>query len=422
MKITINKRAIFAILTLVMIASNSKSQSNFIWGKQFGSEKDDYVLNQVIDAHGNLFVAGKTTGVIDTKNFGKNDGFLTKIDSSGNIIWSKQFGTPEEDDEEWCAIDKSGNVYIAGSTTGNLNGKNAGKEDIFVVKYNSDGQMAWSKQFGTDSTDIAKGIYADNAGNIYVTGATAGKLGQSSFGKNDCFIMKLDNSGNQLFIRQFGTTEDDFCFFITGGSGSDILVCGTTWGEFAGKNKGFIDGFTGQFNDKGELIKYNQFGSEGFDIPMILRMDNEKNIYVGGSTSGNFGGTQIGEGDAFLLKLNEKGDILWNNQFGTKNNDGVRAISFNPEISDNLLISGIMNLPPAQGFIRMYKNDGTMLWERNFLGTGEKNLCSGKDVSFDNKGNFYHLGLTGGDLFGNLTGIHNYYIVKYRLDEAYRKK
>lgn len=421
MKITVSKRTMVAILTLVMVTGNSKSQNNFIWGKQFGSEKDDYILNQVIDTNGNLFVAGKTTGIIETKNFGKNDGFLTKIDSSGNIIWAKQFGTPEEDDEQWCAIDKSGNVYITGTTTGDLNGKNAGMEDIFIVKYNTDGKILWSKQFGTSGTDIAKGIYADNKGNIYVTGATAGKLGQASFGKNDCYIMKLDDSGNQIFTRQFGTPEDDYCYFIAGGPGSDILVCGTTWGSLAGKNKGVIDGFTGQFTDKGDLIKYNQIGSEGFDIPMVLKMDNEKNIYVGGSTSGNFGGNQQGEGDAFLLKLNDKGDILWNNQFGTKNNDGVRAISFNPEISDNLLVSGIMNLPPAQGFIRMYKNDGSMLWERCFFGSGETNLCSGKDVNFDNKGNFYHLGLTGTNLFGNLTGIHNYYIVKYRLDDAYRK-
>lgn len=421
MKITFGKRAIIAILTLIMATGISKSQTNFIWGKQFGSEKDDYVLNQVIDANGNLYVAGKTTGIIDTKNFGKNDGFLTKIDSSGNIIWSRQFGTPEEEDEQWCAIDKSGNVYITGTTTGDLNGKNAGMEDIFIVKYNSDGKMLWSKQFGTPGTDIAKGIYADNKGNIYVTGATGGKLGQASFGKNDCFIMKLDDSGNKIFTSQFGTPEDDYCYFIDGGPGSDILVCGTTWGNLAGKNKGFIDGFTGQFTEKGDLIKYNQFGSEGFDIPMVLKMDSEKNIYVGGSTSGNFGGNQAGEGDAFLLKLNEKGDILWNNQFGTKNNDGVRAISYNPDISDNLLISGIMNLPPAQGFIRMYKNDGSMVWERSFLGSGGKNLSSGKDVDFDNKGNFYHIGLTGANLFGNLTGIHNYYIVKYRLDDAYRK-
>jgi hypothetical protein len=422
MKKTYKNRVILIILSLIILNNNAKSQTDFIWGKIFGSEKNDYVLNHVMDANGNIYVAGKTTGTIDTRNFGKNDGFLTKIDSAGAILWSRQFGTPEEEDVQWCAIDNSGNVYITGSTTGDLNGKNFGKEDIFVVKYSSGGEMLWEKQFGTDSTDIAKGIYTDKVGNVYLTGFTEGKLGKVSFGKTDCFIMKLDNYGNQLFVTQFGTPQDDYCYSVTGGPGSDILVCGSTWGSLTGKNKGMIDGFTGQFNDKGDLIKYNQFGSEGFDIALVLTMDNEKNIYVGGTTSGNFGCQQIGEGDCFLIKLSDKGEVLWNNQFGTKNNDGVRGISFKPDISDNILISGIFNLPPGEAFIRMYKKDGNLLWERKFTAKSADSGTSGKDVGFDNKGNLYHLGLTGANLFGNLLGKHNYYLVKFRLDKEYMKQ
>jgi Beta-propeller repeat len=413
MKITFKYRAILIILTLAILTNNAKSQTDFIWGKIFGSEKDDYIFNHVNDEDGNLYIAGKTTGTIGTRNFGKNDGFLTKIDSSGSLLWSRQFGTPQEEDIHWCAIDKSVNIYITGSTTGDLDGKNAGKEDIFVVKYDTYGKMLWSKQFGTSESDVARGIYADNTGNIYVTGDTGGKLGQNSFGKNDCFVMKLDSNGNQLFVTQFGTPGDDYSYSVTGGPGKDIFVCGSTWGELAGKNKGLIDGFTGQFTENGAPVKFNQFGSEGFDIAEIINVDKENNIYVGGSTSGNFGSIQIGEGDAFLIKLNEKGDILWNNQFGTKNNDGLRSIAINSDISDNILVSGILNLPPANAFVRMYTKDGKMLWERIFKG------CSGKDVKFDNKGNCYHVGLTGVNVFGNKIGNTNFYVAKMSLDKEY---
>jgi hypothetical protein len=355
------------------------------------------------------------------KNYGKYDGFITKIDSSANTIWTRQFGTDGEDDIQWSAIDKEGFVYITGSTTGAFNNKNSGKEDIFIVKYNPQGEMEWSRQFGTDSTDIAKGIYAGRDGNVYVTGMTGGKLGKSSFGKTDAFIMILDQKGNLIKTTQFGTPGDDCGYAITGGPDSDIYVCGTTWGDLGGKNKGFIDGFTGHFTDKLDLIRYNQFGSEGFDIAMIINVDKDRNIYIGGSTSGNFGCQQIGEGDAFLLKTSEKGDILWNNQFGTKNNDGVRSIDINPEISDNILISGILNLPPAQGFIRMYKKDDTMLWEKSFIAKGTNLGTSGKGAIFDNKGNFYHVGLTGANLFGTLIGEADVYLVKIRLDKSYLK-
>jgi hypothetical protein len=421
MKVNNNKIKCILTLAFVFFINSAKSQTDFVWGKQFGSEKDDYVLNHVMDINGNIYVAGKTSGVIGTKNYGKNDGFLTKIDSSGNVLWSRQFGTPEEEDIQWCAIDKSGNIYITGSTTGDLGGKNSGREDIFVIKYGSDGQFQWSKQFGTDSTDVAKGIWVSNNGSVYVTGYTNGKLGKTASGKTDCFIMKLDSNGNNLFTTQFGTPGDDYSYYVTGGPGSDILVCGSTWGDLAAKNRGMIDGFTGQFNDKGEVLKFIQFGSEGFDIAMVLEMDKEKNIFVGGTTSGNFGCQQIGEGDCFLIKFNEKGDLLWKNQFGTKNNDGIRGINIKYEVSDNILVSGVINLPPAEAFIRIYNTDGVLLWERNFAAEGNGSGTSGKDVSFDNKGNFYHLGLTGENLFGNLKGKHNYYLVKFRLDKEYRK-
>ena len=80
-----------------------------------------------------------------------------------------------------------------------------------------------------------------------------------------------------------------------------------------------------------------------------------------------------------------------------------------------MLVSGIMNLPPSNAFIRMYSKDGKMLWEKIFMGS------SGKSVSLDNKGNIYHVGLTGNNLFGNLIGQHNFYVVKLGLDKIYRK-
>ena len=120
-----------------------------------------------------------------------------------------------------------------------------------------------------------------------------------------------------------------------------------------------------------------------------------------------------------MLKISEKGDILWNKQFGTKNHDGVRSIDFNSKISDNILVSGILNLPPAQGFIRMYKKNGVLLWERNFIAKGENLGTSGKDAGFDNKGNFYHMGLTGANLFGTLIGGSDIYLVKLGLDSIF---
>jgi hypothetical protein len=415
------KRKGIILIVLVTVSMNiAKSQTNFIWGKQSGTDKEEYVLNHVTDRNGNIYISGKTTGVATGQNFGKNDGFITKIDSLGNTLWSGQFGTTEEEDVLWSAIDLNDNVYITGSTGGAMNSKNSGKEDIFVVKYNSEGKMQWARQFGTDSTDTGSGIYTDRGGFIYVTGSTNGTMGKSASGKTDAFIMKLDPDGNILFTDQFGTKGDDYGVAITGDGNSLIFVCGSTWGDLGAKNKGMIDAFVCSFSDKGELLQKIQFGSEGFDMALQITADDKNNIYVGGSTSGDLAGKQMGEGDCFLYKINSGGSIVWTEQFGTKAHDGVRGLAFNRKISDNILVSGIMNLPPEYAFIRMYKDDGSLLWEKNFAAKSKNGGTSGKDVTIDNNGNIYHLGLTGSNLFGSLIGGHDYYLLKISLDKDFR--
>ncbi len=230
------------IIAVILFSAfiNAKSQTSFVWGRQFGSTEEDYTLNHVVDKYGNIYVAGKTKGSMDGQNLGENDGYIIKIDSLSNTIWTKQFGTPQNDDVQWSAIDEKGCVYITGITPGSMEGKNKGKEDIFVVKYSPDGNKVWTRQFGTDSTDMAQGIYADKMGGIYIAGGTMGILGEKSFGSMDGFIMKIDENGEKVYVSQFGTSGNDNAVGISG-DGKSLFISGTTWGDLGGKNQGLIE-------------------------------------------------------------------------------------------------------------------------------------------------------------------------------------
>ena len=419
MNCILKKTSALVLLLMLVITFSSRSQTRLIWGRQYGTNQEEYVRNHVVDKSGNLFIAGNTRGVLRDKNAGKTDGFLTKIDSSGNVVWSRQFGSESDEDVQWSAIDTKSNVYIVGSTTGVLGDKNYGKEDIFLVKYSPEGKKIWAKQFGSDSADVAPGIFVDTKGFIYLTGATMGVLGKSGSGSQDAFIMKLDNNGASMFVQQFGTPAPDMCSAITGDNMGNIFVAGSTFGELRSVSKGFMDGFTGQFTENGSLVKFTQFGSEGFDITTSIILDNEKNIYIGGSTSGNLSGEQKGEGDCFVLKFNPGGELLWKDQFGTEKHDGVKGLYFNDAISENILVSGVQNLPPAHAFIRMYKKDGTMLWEESIIQQGDNRDASGKSVSIGNNGYIYHLGLTSSGLFGKLIGVDDFYLVKLKPENTF---
>jgi len=77
------------------------------------------------------------------------------------------------------------------------------------------------------------------------------------------------------------------------------------------------------------------------------------------------------------------------------------------------LVSGLLNLPPAHAFVKLFKKDGSLFWEQNVILEGDSRDASGKSVGFDNKGNIYHLGLTASNLFGPLIGVTDYYLVKF---------
>ena len=402
------------IIAVILFSAfiNAKSQTSFVWGRQFGSTEEDYTLNHVADKFGNIYVAGKTKGSMDGQNLGENDGYIIKIDSLSNTIWTKQFGTPQNDDVQWSAIDEKGCVYITGITPGSMEGKNKGKEDIFIVKYSPDGNKVWTRQFGTDSTDMALGIYADKMGGIYIAGGTMGIFGEKSFGSMDGFIMKIDENGKKVYVSQFGTSGNDNAVGISG-DGKSLFISGTTWGDLGGKNQGMIDAFAGSFSTDGKPIRFVQFGTAGFDVGLQIISDDKNNLYVGGSTSGNLEQTQLGEGDCFLTKINSGGEVEWSRQFGTPNHDGIRGIEFNKRVSDNILISGVMNLPPAKTFMRMYDPEGDLLWEKIFLG------ASGKDVTLADNGNVYLLALTGENIFGKLIGVTDVILVKIKLDRCF---
>ncbi|MCK5606380.1 SBBP repeat-containing protein, partial [Candidatus Pacearchaeota archaeon] len=125
-----------------------------------------------------------------TGNAGSADVFITKYDASGNRLWIKQFGSTDWDDSSGIAVDANGNSYVTGNTSGDLAGTgHAGLYDVFMTKYDTSGNPLWIKQFGSANHDYGSGIAVDANGNSYVTGSTYDDL--AGTGNADVFIAHL---------------------------------------------------------------------------------------------------------------------------------------------------------------------------------------------------------------------------------------
>src|SRR5512145_1194588 len=141
---------LFSIISLCAV----NAQVDFIWGTQFGTDEDDKTRNLYADSSDNIYVVGKTRGVIGKENFGKNDGFIVKIDSTANMIWSIQIGSVEDDEFTHVVTDNSGNIYATGFMGVDELNKSTKNQDVIVVKISSVGEIIWQKQYGTDSSDM----------------------------------------------------------------------------------------------------------------------------------------------------------------------------------------------------------------------------------------------------------------------------
>ena len=214
-------------------------------------------------------MAGGTNGGLDgNTNAGNTDLFVVKYNSSGTKQWTRQLGSSSRDSANGVATDSSGNVYVTGMTNGGLDGcKNAGIEDLFVVKYNSSGTKQWTNQLGSSSRDSANNVATDSSGNIYVTGTTYWELdGNTSAGKADLFVVKYNSSGTWQWTNQLGTWDTDFANGVATDSSGNVYVAGDTTGRLDGNTSaGSNDLFVVKYNSSGTKQWTKQLGSSSRD-------------------------------------------------------------------------------------------------------------------------------------------------------------
>jgi len=268
-----------------------------VWTRQFGTPQEDWVNGVAVDATG-VYTAGHTDGNLKGTNKGSYDGFVRKYDHNGKHLWTRQFGTTAGDEVHAVAVDATG-VYAAGHTAGDLKGTNKGERDGFVRKYDPNGKHLWTRQFGTPEWDAVSGVAMDATG-VYAAGSTDGDLKGTNKGERDGFVRKYDHDGKHQWTRQFGTGQWDEVHGVAEDA-TGVYAAGSTEGHLRGVNKGFADGFARKYNNDGRRLWTRQFGTSEWDAVSGVAADTT-GVYAAGSTDGDLRGTNKGGGDGFVRK------------------------------------------------------------------------------------------------------------------------
>ena len=165
------------------------------WTGQFGSAADDFGLDLAVDGTGRVCVVGSSDRFLPGQaSAGGTDAFIRLFDFDGESSWTHQFGTSAADEAWGVAVDRAGNTYVAGRTDSGLApGGSAGGADAFVRRYDPSGREVWTRQFGSAEDELALAVHLNGAGQPYVAGGTTGTLpGQTSSGWRDAYVVRLE--------------------------------------------------------------------------------------------------------------------------------------------------------------------------------------------------------------------------------------
>jgi hypothetical protein len=184
-------------------------------------------------------------------------GFLAVYDSLNSTIGTRRHFTTVNSTgirADWVldnAVDKDGNIYAVGFTTGNLQGSPLGEGDAYIVKFNPDLTNPRYVQIGTNKGDMFRKLDIDNKnGRVFAVGYTYGHYttpnyqgtnADATLGSGDILVQKFDLNLNRLEARQFGTPYEDRALCAL--KDSVLYVGGMTEGALAGQNRGAFDGF-----------------------------------------------------------------------------------------------------------------------------------------------------------------------------------
>ena len=320
-------------------------EGNELWTKQFGTTLGDWGRSIAVDGDGNAYVCGNTEGDFDdpmagdttaspeTRDIEIRDAFLCKFGPDGRELWRRQYGTDRYDAAESVTVGPSGNIYVAGTTQGDLEGLSAGGDDAYVCKFDPDGEILWTQQVGTAATDTGSFALEADSGWVYLFGGTYSERGAPRARKGGAFVSKISSGGKVLRTLFGGRRGDDAQEAAMAASG-DIYVVGTRWGDFDAPT----DGFVSRLNPSGKEIWTKTVGSPRFDLGFSIVMDTSDYIYLVGETKYSIGGDRYGKGDIFLGRYDPDGNVVWMTPIGTSERDGNPSVAI--DASGDLYICG----------------------------------------------------------------------------------
>lgn len=351
-----------------------------------------------------------------------SDIFVTKLDATGKVLWSRSFGNVESQWTTAIVTDSDDNAYIAGGFYGNIQignqmliGPEATQQPhAFVAKLRSlDGQLEWAMSLGNRAprpgSQIVTQLLRSADDDLLLVGAFTGTIAMGrdyyakSAGSKDIFVLSLSNQGNYRWFRTFGGSSNDVPVSAGLGPDGQIVIAGNfgkslTFATPAGspanvlRDSGGGDMFLVRLDKGGEHVWSRSFGDNRRQELHSLSVSGTGRIAIAGAFAGvlNFG---IGNmeshqdfftfdsGRLFTAVFDAQGNAKWQQSLGESGNyQKLYSISFMP--AGELLLSGGSNAPITCGLSSLAQKMLPGQLTRFFLKYSRDGNCQSLETPF----------------------------------------
>ncbi len=434
------KKILFLIAIIASSINAIAQVPSWEWAKSAGGGTNDSGTSSATDASGNVYIAGEfssptivfgsytLTNVNTDGNY--SDIFIAKYDATGNVLWAKSVGA-----KIWSTVcgtgvnistDIDGNVFLASAFVSSnitldttlLIGNSY--YNIFVVKYDSTGNVLWAKSAGGNKEKYIGGITTDNFGNVCIAGtfSESAIFGTTTLTGGGIFIVKYNPNGNVIWAKKatsYGFVDGisaDLAgnIYITGTFSNDSIVFDTTTLVNAGCTGAFgncADIFVVKYDPLGDFMWAKSFGGTSYDFAGGIKADANENVFVSAYSYNSAGGD-----DVIVVKYNTLGNVVWSQSsmggippmtddcgmgITTDANGNVYVTGFfvGSNITFGNISTGFITLNnngyanTKDVFVVKYTSLGSLAWA---ISVGEVFIDNGSGISVDINGNVYVTG------------------------------
>ena len=332
------------------------------WQKSFGGSMTENLgySSCIQTSDGGYIVAGSSDsndGDVGI-NLGRTDIWILKLDPLGNLQWKKLIGSTEFE-ILYCIRQTLDGGYIIAASHRNINllpgNGNHGMMDFYIIKLNSNGDIQLNNQnqpyavkLGGTDVDLAYSIEQTNDGGYIVVGSSRSSDGDVTFnhGSDDYWIVKLNQSLGVQWQRSYGGSLEDVARSVKQTNDGGYIVAGYSRsfnGDVIG-NHGSYDYWILKLDNIGNIIWQNSLGGSDQDYAYSIETTSDNGYIIAGqsnSNNGNVTGNHQQSFDYWVVKLNSVGTLQWQKSLGGRRDDG--AFSIKQTCDNGYIVAGYSN-------------------------------------------------------------------------------